>query len=70
MCPLGYHHNGFVATRALGHAHGLRLHTHTHTYIYVCVCNPLPLFYEKPPTFVEFFTPPYLDTIHHNPANN
>ena len=19
MCPLGYHHNGFVATHALGH---------------------------------------------------
>ena len=27
MCPLGYHHNGFVATHALGH----------NVYIYRCI---------------------------------
>ena len=27
MCPLGYHHNGFMATHALGHMMYGRLHT-------------------------------------------
>ena len=25
MCPPGYHHNGFVATHALGHIHWNRI---------------------------------------------
>ena len=28
-CPPGYHHNGFVATHALGHM----------MYIYICIYN-------------------------------
>ena len=31
MCPPGYHHNGFVATHALG-AHLVLIHIHIHTY--------------------------------------
>ena len=30
MCPHAYHHNGFVATHALGHK--------MYGYIYICVC--------------------------------
>ena len=30
MCPPGYHHNGFVATHALG-AHDVRLSVHNRT---------------------------------------
>ena len=26
MCPPGYHHNGFMATHALGHMHDVWLH--------------------------------------------
>ena len=29
MCPLGYHHNGFVATHALGHM------MYGHLYMYM-----------------------------------
>ena len=29
MCPPGYHHNGFVATHALGHM--------MYVYIYICI---------------------------------
>ena len=35
MCPPGYHHNGFVATHALGHITG-RAHCF-HDYINVCI---------------------------------
>ena len=31
MCPPGYHHNGFVATHALGHMK----YTYDHLYIYI-----------------------------------
>ena len=34
MCPLSYHHNGFVATRALGHMMYGRAHCF-HDYIYI-----------------------------------
>ena len=27
MCPPGFHHNGFVATHALGHMFGQQLHS-------------------------------------------
>ena len=30
MCPPGYHHNGFVATHALGHM------MYGYIYIYIC----------------------------------
>ena len=43
MCPPGYHHNGFVATHALGHMmyiymiyiyiHMIYIYTHTYTPI-------------------------------------
>ena len=33
MCPPGYHHNGFVATHALGHM----MYGYDHLYIYVCI---------------------------------
>ena len=34
MCPLGYHHNGFVATHALGHLmYGFICIMHNHVYI-------------------------------------
>ena len=29
MCPSGYHHNGFVATHALGHM--------MYGYVYICI---------------------------------
>ena len=31
MCPPGYHHNGFVATHALGHI------MYIYIYIYICI---------------------------------
>ena len=34
MCPPGYHHNGFVATHALGHM----MYGYIYIYIYVYVC--------------------------------
>ena len=41
ICPPGYHHNGFVATHALGDMMYIHTrthtHTHTHTYIYICI---------------------------------
>ena len=43
MCPPGYHHNGFVATHALGHmmygwAHDVTGTAHCfHDYIYICI---------------------------------
>ena len=33
MCPPGYHHNGFVATHALGHM------MYGYIYISMCVCE-------------------------------
>ena len=34
MCPPGYHHNGFVATHALGHMmYGYTLLVHVYIYI-------------------------------------
>ena len=44
MCPTGYHHNGFVATHALGHMmYGYMyiyvcMYMHVCVYIYICVC--------------------------------
>ena len=36
MCPLGYHHNGFVATHALGHIVVITGRAHCfHDYIYI-----------------------------------
>ena len=35
MCPPGYHHNGFVATHALGHMSTSRVHVFMYRYIYV-----------------------------------
>ena len=35
MCPLGYHHNGFVATHALGHMKYTYDHLYIYKYIYV-----------------------------------
>ena len=44
MCPLGYHHNGFVATRALGHMmnrtscaqeHELPQSCHIYSFMYI-----------------------------------
>ena len=39
MCPSGYHHNGFVATLALGHImYGLHdAHDCISTYIYIYI---------------------------------
>ena len=35
MCPPGYHHNGFVATHALGHMiYGLYIYIYIYIYIY------------------------------------
>ena len=35
MCPPGYHHNGFVATHALGHMmYGLYIYVYIYIYIY------------------------------------
>ena len=34
MCPAGYHHNGFVATHALGHTK-IYMHIFVNIYIYV-----------------------------------
>ena len=53
MCPPGYHHNGFVATHALGHMHlrylasvrfehsvcrGSLMTTYIYIYIYIYIC--------------------------------
>ena len=35
MCPPGYHHNGFVATHALGHTMYGYMTTYMTTYIYI-----------------------------------
>ena len=38
MCPPGYHHNGFVATHALGHImYGLYIYG-LYIYKYICIC--------------------------------
>ena len=38
MCPPGYHHNGFVATHALGHMmYGSHNRTYTYVYVYVYI---------------------------------
>ena len=37
MCPPGYHHNGFMATHALGHMMYGYIHI-TYIYVFVCVC--------------------------------
>ena len=41
-CPPGYHHNGFVATHALGHMMYLSIYLSIYLYIYiyisVCMC--------------------------------
>ena len=34
MCPPGYHHNGFVATHALGHM------MYGYIYIYIYILGP------------------------------
>ena len=33
MCPPGYHHNGFVATHALGHMMYIYIYIYSHTYL-------------------------------------
>ena len=33
MCPPGYHHNGFVATHALGYL----MYGYIYIYIYICM---------------------------------
>ena len=39
MCPPGYHHNNFMATRVLGHMmYGLYIRCIYTVYIYICVC--------------------------------
>ena len=35
MCPSGYHHNGFVATHALGHMMYGYIYTVIHIHIYI-----------------------------------
>ena len=35
MCPLGCHHNGFVATHALGHM----MYGYVYIYIYKILCH-------------------------------
>ena len=37
MCPLGYHHNGFVATHALGHNVYIYIYIYIFIYIYIYV---------------------------------
>ena len=36
ICPPGYHHDGFVATHALGDMMYIHTRTH-HTHIYICI---------------------------------
>ena len=45
MCPLGYHHNGFEATHALGHMmYGIYTYVCIYTiYIYICIYKNLPV---------------------------
>ena len=41
MCPPGYHHNGFVATHALGHMMYIMyicIYMYIYMYIYVYMC--------------------------------
>ena len=39
MCPPGYHHNGFVATHALGHMNVYVGHVHTYLYMVVFISS-------------------------------
>ena len=46
MCPPGYHHNGFVATHALGpyiYIYTVYVYIYIYIYIcmyvYICICN-------------------------------
>ena len=45
MCPLGYHHNGFEATHALGHMmYGIYTYVCIYTiYIYIYIYKNLPV---------------------------
>ena len=37
MCPPGYHHNGFVATHALGHMMYGLIYIYIYLYIYIYI---------------------------------
>ena len=45
MCLPGYHHNGFVATHALGHMSTLCVVDHLYIYIYIYTTDIIDLLF-------------------------
>ena len=55
MCPPIYHHNGFVATHALGHMMYMILYIYIYVYIYIYICNAYLVDIGKPkPIFNQY----------------
>ena len=56
MCPPGYHHNGFVATHALGHMmYGIYIYVYTVYGIYIYIYIYIYLFLILHSNYIFYF---------------